>query len=252
MWTSDGTTAGTQLAAAIRQPIPMLDLGGHAMVIGSGTHNGVGTGVEIFISNDSPTDCWSLEPRWMRICQWEAWSLHSRQSTRTRPTRIPSLVAGEGDTDNANFTIVGNQLVTATPLDFETKPIHDIRISATDSIGATIEKPLTVNVFSSSLFKDVHPGEASADPQNFTPLGSQWLFSATTPGGGSGLYVSDRTADGTTLLKGFAEVPGTDGIREMTVHDGNVYFVVDDAIEGVELWRTDGDGIRNPQGYQLR
>ena len=41
------------------------------------------------------------------------------------------LVSGAGDTGNASFTIVGNQLRTAAVLDFETQHSYSVRISTT-------------------------------------------------------------------------------------------------------------------------
>ncbi|MEO5714479.1 MAG: glycosyl hydrolase 115 family protein [Luteolibacter sp.] len=57
-----------------------------------------------------------------------------------------SLVSGTGDTDNASFSITGNELRTASPLDFETGPTRSVRVRVTDSLGASHEQILTVNV----------------------------------------------------------------------------------------------------------
>ena len=40
-----------------------------------------------------------------------------------------SLVSGTGSTDNASFTISGNQLLTAASFDFEAKNSYSIRVS---------------------------------------------------------------------------------------------------------------------------
>ncbi|MCY2924979.1 MAG: SBBP repeat-containing protein, partial [Planctomycetota bacterium] len=57
-----------------------------------------------------------------------------------------SLVTGPGDTDNASFAIVGDQLMTAAVLDYETKASYSIRVLSTSSSGI-----LTENVFTISL-----------------------------------------------------------------------------------------------------
>lgn len=57
-----------------------------------------------------------------------------------------SLVAGEGDTDNAVFAIVGNELQIQTSPDFETKSSYNIRIRTTDQDGLTFERALTLPV----------------------------------------------------------------------------------------------------------
>lgn len=56
------------------------------------------------------------------------------------------LVAGDGDTDNNAFSIVGNELkINASP-DFETKFSYSIRVKTTDNGGLEFEKELTINI----------------------------------------------------------------------------------------------------------
>ncbi|WP_231602887.1 beta strand repeat-containing protein [Neorhodopirellula pilleata] len=57
-----------------------------------------------------------------------------------------SLVSGTGSTDNASFTISGNQLRTATTLDFETQPSYSVRVRTTDAGGLTFERTFTITV----------------------------------------------------------------------------------------------------------
>ncbi|WDQ16168.1 cadherin domain-containing protein [Rhodopirellula sp. P2] len=57
-----------------------------------------------------------------------------------------ALVAGDGDTDNAAFSIDGSNLVTATTFDFETQSSYSVRVQTTDSAGATFEQALTITV----------------------------------------------------------------------------------------------------------
>ena len=57
-----------------------------------------------------------------------------------------SLVSGEGDADNALFTIVGDELVAAASFDFEASVSHTIRVRATDRAGLFVELPLIINV----------------------------------------------------------------------------------------------------------
>lgn len=61
-------------------------------------------------------------------------------------THTYSLVTGEGDSDNASFTIVGNELRTAATFDFETKTTYSIRVQSMDQGGLTVEQMLTVTV----------------------------------------------------------------------------------------------------------
>ncbi|HWS71777.1 MAG TPA: Ig-like domain-containing protein, partial [Thermoanaerobaculia bacterium] len=57
-----------------------------------------------------------------------------------------TLVLGTGSTDNALFQISGNQLQTAAPLDFETKPLASVRIRTIDSGGAFLEKQFAITI----------------------------------------------------------------------------------------------------------
>ena len=57
-----------------------------------------------------------------------------------------ALVVGTGSTDNAAFTISGNQLkINASP-DFETKPSYSVRVQTKDQGGLTFEKSFTFGV----------------------------------------------------------------------------------------------------------
>ena len=57
-----------------------------------------------------------------------------------------ALVVGTGSTDNAAFTISGNQLkINASP-DFETKPSYSVRVQTKDQGGLTFEKNLIFKV----------------------------------------------------------------------------------------------------------
>ncbi|MBX3011338.1 MAG: DUF4397 domain-containing protein [Caldilineaceae bacterium] len=57
-----------------------------------------------------------------------------------------TLVEGSGSDDNAKFTILADDLRTATPLDFEQKPILSIRVRTTDNVGNTFEQILLITV----------------------------------------------------------------------------------------------------------
>ena len=57
-----------------------------------------------------------------------------------------TLVAGEGSTDNAKFTISGNVLKTAAVFDYELKKSYTIRIRSTDQGGLYVERTKTITV----------------------------------------------------------------------------------------------------------
>lgn len=57
-----------------------------------------------------------------------------------------ALIAGDGSTNNAAFTIDGNNLNMSQVIDFEDNPSLAVRISATDSRGASVQKAFTIEV----------------------------------------------------------------------------------------------------------
>ena len=57
-----------------------------------------------------------------------------------------SLVSGTGSTDNALFTISGNQLQSNGIFDFETQNSYSIRVKTTDQGGLSYEKQLTIGI----------------------------------------------------------------------------------------------------------
>jgi len=57
-----------------------------------------------------------------------------------------TLVAGAGSANNASFTISGNQLLTATALNFEVKSSYSIRIQTNDGNGGTYQKAFSIAV----------------------------------------------------------------------------------------------------------
>jgi len=59
---------------------------------------------------------------------------------------IYTLVPGVGDTDNASFTIVGNQLQATASLDFEAKSSYALRIRSTDQGGLFFERAFVIKV----------------------------------------------------------------------------------------------------------
>ncbi|MGK7390252.1 MAG: T9SS type A sorting domain-containing protein [Candidatus Cyclobacteriaceae bacterium M2_1C_046] len=57
-----------------------------------------------------------------------------------------TLVAGTGDTDNASFTITGEQLEAAEIFNFENKNSYSIRIQTMDAGGGIFEEAFTITV----------------------------------------------------------------------------------------------------------
>jgi len=71
-----------------------------------------------------------------------------------------TLVAGAGDTDNAAFTIVGDNLLTTSSFNYEARSSYSIRLRVTDQGGLTFEKVITIHVtdVAEAAFKIIESG----------------------------------------------------------------------------------------------
>ncbi|KGG08429.1 SBBP repeat-containing protein [Prochlorococcus marinus] len=79
----------------------------------------------------------------------EAGSIVANLSTNDanlEDTHSYTLVSGDGDTDNALFTIDGSNLKINSSPDYETKDSYNIRLKTTDSAGFSYEEAFTFNV----------------------------------------------------------------------------------------------------------
>ena len=74
-----------------------------------------------------------------------------------------SLVTGPGSTDNSNFKITGNQLLTNSVLDYESKPQRSVRIQVTDSGRNTFAKVFQITVTGVTTDDDDQDGLTQAE-----------------------------------------------------------------------------------------
>jgi hypothetical protein len=81
-----------------------------------------------------------------------------------------SLVAGTGSTDNASFTIVGNQVQSSAVFDFEAKSSYAIRVRTTDQGNLSFEQTFTINVTNGN---DAPTLDASGSPFAILGVGSR-------------------------------------------------------------------------------
>lgn len=56
------------------------------------------------------------------------------------------LISGEGSDDNGNFRISGQDLISASEFDYETKPVYTIRIQTADDDGNTFAKSFEIDI----------------------------------------------------------------------------------------------------------
>jgi sarcosine oxidase gamma subunit len=99
--------------------------------------------------NDAPTDI-SLDSSSIAENQPSGTAVGNFSSTDPDigDTFTYSLASGEGDDDNASFTIAGSQLQTGASFDYETKNSYSIRVRSTDQGGLWVEKQFTITVTS--------------------------------------------------------------------------------------------------------
>ncbi|QQW30492.2 hypothetical protein AP9108_07280 [Arthrospira sp. PCC 9108] len=154
LWKSDGTQAGTVLLKDINP----------------GTGNSFPSNFTVFNdtlyfqANDSinGTELWKLIPNDINesptdltldntsidenVAAGTAVGSFTTTDPDTGDTFTYELVAGAGDTDNAAFSVSGDQLLINNSPDFETQSIYNIRVRTTDSGGLTYERELTINI----------------------------------------------------------------------------------------------------------
>lgn len=114
--------------------------------------------LEIVNANDAPQDL-SIAPEILEILESEPSGTKVGTLTAVdldmddkefNEELVYSLVAGEGDSQNAHFQIIGNELQVKTPLVNKTTPIASVRIAVTDKTGESFEKVFTVNILNSN------------------------------------------------------------------------------------------------------
>ncbi len=79
-----------------------------------------------------------------------------------------TLVAGEGDTDNAGFQVSGNALAFRSVADYETRNSYSIRLRVADAVGATFEKSFALTV------TDNNDAPAFTLPYQQDEIGKNW------------------------------------------------------------------------------
>jgi hypothetical protein len=70
-------------------------------------------------------------------------------------THTYSLVNGDGDDDNASFTILGDMLLAAEIFDYTLKNVYSIRVRCTDKANLTREEKFTIYIIETGL-ADIH------------------------------------------------------------------------------------------------
>lgn len=167
------TVANYEADAALNIRIRITDSG-----VGRKTYE---EAIEISVTdvNETPTNI-SLDNLFMAENQASGTQVGSLSTTDPdgSETFTYSLVAGQGDTDNASFTIDGDKLKTAASFDFETRNSYTVRVRTTDKGSLFYEKSLQITVQNANEA----PTVANAIPdQNATAqIAFNYAFAANT------------------------------------------------------------------------
>ena len=120
----------------------------------------------------------------------------------TPETFTYTLVSGIGDTHNASFQIVGDQLLTAAIFDFEAGVKKSIRVHVTDADGLTFEETIAISVTDvneTPTAFGIAPTVTEDIPLNG---GLLWAFDPETPMDSLIFTISTPAAHGTVVRTG--------------------------------------------------
>jgi len=128
-----------------------------------------------------------------------------------------SLVAGNGSTDNASFSIISNTLKTAAIFNFEAKSSYSIRVRATDQGGLWSEKVFFITVTNVNETPTNIALSSSALPENRAVGTSAGIFSSVDSDTGNTFTYSLVSGTGSTDNAAFDIVGNT--LRTASVFD---------------------------------
>ena len=166
-------------------------------------------------------------------------------------THTYTLVSGSGDTDNSSFSIIGDNLLTETAFDYETKNSYYIVVQSTDGI-ATYSKTFTISVVDVDEDTD---GDGIANNKDNCPMIAN-NNQLDTDGDGLG-DVCDSDDDGDGVEDYLDNCPLTYNIYQIDTDgdgiddscdlddDDDTYLDAQDAfpLDATEWLDTDGDQI---------
>jgi len=132
------------------------------------------------------------------------------------------LVAGQGDTDNADFIVKGDALKLKGTANFETRSTFAIRLQVTDELGATYQKSFVLAIMDNN------------DPPSFTIPTSNGIVGETWTA-----HDQNRNWSGVAS--------SADGFKLAAVeYDGNIHTSTDGGLTWVEHEVDTGIGGPNP------
>lgn len=171
-----------------------------------------------------------------------------------------SLIAGDGDTDNAAFQITGDQLLTNAALDFESKSSYSIRVAA-EAEGFVFEKPMQIHVIDLPEVLGIRVGDTASQRSQVQQLlvtfdGAVSIapdaFEIEQRGGGGIVdhgFSTELNGSGQTVAMLTFSGPLTRGSGALL--DGNYQLTIDATLITRESMALDGDNDGSPGGVRL-
>jgi len=168
----------------------------------SGSYVRTGRGLRFAVEATPPTDLW-LNPEQNTENSPIGTTVARLQVADSDPNDSHSfeLILGDGDTDNAAFEIVGNQLRNLEALDFETKASYSIRVRVTDQFGFTYEEPLTLGIVDLPELEQIVVGDGTAQRSRVDRV--QLVFDGAVTIDSGAFAVARRGTGGGTVATSF-------------------------------------------------
>jgi len=207
LWVSDGTAAGTRIAADVR---PGPDSSMQTALFDSFASESEATivafppsGSVAFVADDG-------------VAGEEIWI-----SDASTTSRLADILPGPGSSQPRQLTRAGRRIVF----------VADDGVHGRELWVANDESP------AATLLSDVWTGARSSVPQHLTGFGSLALFSADDGVNGREPWVTDGTPQGTRRIADIAPGPLPSSPYDFTAVGGDFYFAATNAVSGFELWR---------------
>ncbi|HEX8705731.1 MAG TPA: ELWxxDGT repeat protein [Myxococcaceae bacterium] len=204
LWTSDGTSTGTQLVKDLTPGAEGSFLSGLTVA-----------GNTLLFFRYVPETYGSAE-------RYEVWR---SDGTEAGTVRVKEL--GAGASLSSLRALVGGTLFFVV-----TDPAHGTELWKSDGTQAGTQ-----------LVKDINPGPESGYPYNLRAVGSHLFFTAADPGHGRELWKSDGTPAGTVLVEDLEPGPKSGSPRILDALGKYLYFTThDEASHTLSLYRARLDG----------
>lgn len=246
LWTSDGTTAGTQLLVDINPgPEPseisaMIEFGNELYFSANdGTHgnelwktDGTANGT-LMVKDIQPGEFGSLPANFTvvgntlyfrALDEVNGYEIWKTDGTSAGTELVIDLNPGPFGSGGVNLTAYGTQLIFAGSDGTTGQELWITDGTATGTVQLA----------------DVNPGSGHSFPSYMTVKQGQIYFSADDGSNGNELWVSDGTPGGAQLVKDINPGAAQAYPASFLVFNDKVYFAATDGTNGYEIWVTDG------------